>query len=141
MVARREFLVLAAGAAGAGLLAGCAVLAVTPVAPDAGFVRLSRLQHPRLDEPGGSVRLDVAGVGLVFVLALDDGTWAALSPVCTHLGCTVNVEGGLLVCPCHGSTYERTGRVIQGPAERPLARYPVQVEGDVLVIDVREVAA
>ena len=35
---------------------------------------------------------------------------AAISLVCTHLGCTVNrVETGFL-CPCHGSQYDSDGR-------------------------------
>jgi Rieske Fe-S protein len=42
--------------------------------------------------------------------------------------------GDRLVCPCHGSEYDLLGRVLEGPAERPLTRFPVSVEGDDLVI-------
>lgn len=58
----------------------------------------------------------------------------ALSLVCTHLGCTVNVTPAELVCPCHGSVYDRTGRVLKGPATRPLPRYRVEREGENLVV-------
>jgi len=44
----------------------------------------------------------------------------ALSLVCTHLGCTINVAADGLSCPCHGSRFDRRGRVLQGPADRPL---------------------
>ena len=54
----------------------------------------------------------------------------ALSLVCTHLGCTVNVTPTELICPCHGSTFDRQGRVLKGPADRQLERYQVVVRGD-----------
>ena len=50
----------------------------------------------------------------------------ALDLVCTHLGCTVTVTGSGLSCPCHGSRFDRQGRVLQGPADRPLSRLKVE---------------
>jgi cytochrome b6-f complex iron-sulfur subunit len=49
----------------------------------------------------------------------------ALSLVCTHLGCTVTVSASELACPCHGSTFDRQGMVLKGPADRPLSRLNV----------------
>ncbi len=49
----------------------------------------------------------------------------AISLVCTHLGCTVVVSGSEISCPCHGSVFDREGRVVKGPADKPLARLPV----------------
>ena len=46
----------------------------------------------------------------------------ALSLVCTHLGCTVVVTETGLSCPCHGSRFDLRGRVLNGPADRPLPR-------------------
>ena len=46
----------------------------------------------------------------------------ALSLVCTHLGCSVTVTADGLVCPCHGSRFDRQGLVLHGPADRPLSR-------------------
>lgn len=54
----------------------------------------------------------------------------ALDLVCTHLGCTVNVTPTGLVCPCHGSRFDREGKVLEGPADRPLKRYVVEADGD-----------
>lgn len=53
----------------------------------------------------------------------------ALSLVCSHLGCTVNVTPTELVCPCHGSSFDRQGRVLKGPADRQLLRYQVVERG------------
>jgi len=54
------------------------------------------------------------------------GNLAAFSAVCTHAGCTVGYEGGVIVCPCHGGEFSaETGEVIGGPPPSGLA--PKQV--------------
>jgi len=50
----------------------------------------------------------------------------AISLVCTHLGCTVTVSGDGLSCPCHGSRFDRRGRVLKGPADRPLVQLKIE---------------
>jgi thiosulfate dehydrogenase (quinone) large subunit len=52
-----------------------------------------------------------------------NGSLAAFSAVCTHAGCEVEYQSGVLLCPCHGSQFDAsTGAVLQGPAVTPLAR-------------------
>jgi cytochrome b6-f complex iron-sulfur subunit len=67
---------------------------------------------------------------------------AAISTVCTHLGCTVNpVETGF-DCPCHGSTYDEKGDVTGGPAPAPLSWYRVtQAPNGELIVDKHDVVA
>lgn len=141
-VDRREFLKATGAALLAGGLAGCASLATVPVQPRRGRVRLAVRNYPELAEPGGFLRIRPAGHPThLLVLALGAGRFAVLSPVCTHRQCLVEVGGRRLVCPCHGSEYDRDGRVLVGPAERPLVRYPAELdEGDELVIDLGEAA-
>ena len=44
-----------------------------------------------------------------------------LSSKCTHLGCKINkIENDRLTCPCHGSQYSIDGKVLKGPATKPL---------------------
>jgi 3-phenylpropionate/trans-cinnamate dioxygenase ferredoxin reductase subunit len=52
----------------------------------------------------------------------EEGTLRGLSPVCTHLRCLVdwNEAARTWDCPCHGSRFDPEGRVIRGPAKRPL---------------------
>ncbi|MET7937110.1 FAD-dependent oxidoreductase [Streptomyces sp. NPDC005322] len=52
----------------------------------------------------------------------EDGTTHTLSARCTHLGCLVafNTAERAWECPCHGSRFGTDGRVLQGPALRPL---------------------
>src|SRR5210317_1964709 len=61
---------------------------------------------------------------------------AAISLVCTHLGCTVNrVETGFL-CPCHGSQYDSDGIVVGGPAPITLPWLEVKrVPGNQIEVD------
>jgi len=47
----------------------------------------------------------------------------ALNAVCTHLGCVVpwSKSQNKFACPCHGSQYDKTGKVVRGPAPLSLA--------------------
>ena len=45
--------------------------------------------------------------------------WLVVVGVCTHLGCVPTFgtgEYGGWFCPCHGSVYDTSGRIRQGPA-------------------------
>ncbi|GAA1685531.1 QcrA and Rieske domain-containing protein [Fodinicola feengrottensis] len=58
------------------------------------------------------------------------GTAVAFSAICTHMGCTVAPAGKQLNCPCHGSQYDAfTGKVLAGPAPKPLPAVDVHVAG------------
>lgn len=85
----------------------------------------------RLPSPSGPAVTDIApGDGAVVhvngqrsaVHRDDDGELHAVSARCTHLGCLVafNRAERAWECPCHGSRFDPQGRVLQGPALRPL---------------------
>jgi cytochrome b6-f complex iron-sulfur subunit len=153
---RCDFLVrlgIGAGAVGIGTQAAASLRSLLPnVSYDAPTtVKLG----PPADFPDGmkflpEQRLFVFREGKVF---------HAVSAVCTHLGCTVRAEalpqpetanvGGApmrlthrFACPCHGSKYTGDGKVVGGPAPRPLAWFHLSVSPDDghLVVDLaREV--
>jgi hypothetical protein len=54
----------------------------------------------------------------------------AFSLECPHLGCQVRpIETGGFVCPCHQSRFDSQGRVVSGPAPRPLTRLVLEEKG------------
>jgi len=62
-------------------------------------------------------------------------TFSALTATCTHQVCTITgFSSSDFVCPCHGSTFDTSGRVVAGPAPAPLHQYPVQFANGVLTI-------
>jgi menaquinol-cytochrome c reductase iron-sulfur subunit len=59
------------------------------------------------------------------------------SPICTHLGCRFNwnPDSRHFECPCHGSVYAIDGKVLAGPAPRPLDTLPFRLDkGELYVI-------
>jgi ubiquinol-cytochrome c reductase iron-sulfur subunit len=60
--------------------------------------------------------------------------WLVVIGVCTHLGCVPisndgPFEGGYF-CPCHGSVYDASGRIRQGPAPANLTVPPYKFVSD-----------
>jgi len=73
----------------------------------------------------------------VWAVKQADGQVTVFSPACPHLGCGYRWEGGeqKFKCPCHGSVYDITGKVLAGPAPRRLDLLPSNVQdGRLLVI-------
>ena len=133
---RRQFVEAAMGLLASATLSGCASVALTRLAPSGGVVRLPIRNYPQLAQLGGYLKILPDGEpNPIYVLALEGGEFTALSPICTHLGCTVDIAGPNLVCPCHGSTYDRGGRVLRGPAALPLAEFPIlqTSEGELVI--------
>ena len=71
-----------------------------------------------------------------------DIPYVAFSGKCPHLGCGFKwrkhkVLGQVFLCPCHLSIYDASGKVLDGPAPRPLDALPIRVSagGEVEIID------
>lgn len=108
--------------------------APVPVGPEAAFAAGSPveavLSYSRPDAYRIESRRDT-----IFVVRRPEGL-IALSPTCTHLGCSVrwDAASSLFRCPCHGGSYHPDGSVAGGPPPRPLARLPIEIRaGQVFV--------
>src|SRR5579863_8452865 len=57
-----------------------------------------------------------------WLVKTDQNTVVAFNPACTHLACPYHWDDGAhqFVCPCHDSKFSIEGKVLAGPAPRPL---------------------
>ena len=73
-----------------------------------------------------------------YIVVQGDKTIAnyGINAVCTHLGCVVpwNASEEKFKCPCHGSQYDATGKVVRGPAPLSLALVNATVTEDDKVV-------
>ena len=59
--------------------------------------------------------------------------WLVVIGICTHLGCIPIAHEGAydgFFCPCHGSVYDTSGRIRQGPAPANLPIPPYAFVSD-----------
>jgi cytochrome b6-f complex iron-sulfur subunit len=83
----------------------------------------------------GNAALVRSSAGLFLVARTGDSSFAALTSTCTHQTCTVTgFDGGNYICPCHGSRFSTTGRVLNGPASAPLRSFNTSFSNNVLTI-------
>ena len=79
---------------------------------------------------GGIAAVGNLGTKPVAVVRTGTASYTALSRICTHAGCDVNVAGNGFSCPCHGSKFDSQGQATQGPAQTALQRFSVAVSSD-----------
>jgi glycine/D-amino acid oxidase-like deaminating enzyme/nitrite reductase/ring-hydroxylating ferredoxin subunit len=85
--------------------------------------RLTPADASSSDEvPPGEARVVRSGLGKVGVYRDEAGGLHAVSLRCTHLGCLTkwNDAERSWDCPCHGSRFDPDGKVLVGPAVKPL---------------------
>ena len=131
---RRDFLgktsMLITGLASLGVVAAC----LRMIKPNVRYEKPSKFKIGKTEQfPEGTVKNLVDKKVVVF--SDSDGIYA-ISSVCTHLGCIVAPTQWGFQCPCHGSKYTRDGKVIAGPAPRPLEWHEIrQQEDGTLAVD------
>ncbi len=147
-ITRRKFLVAAGNTA-----IGIAAIGSFGVTLDFLFPKVS-LEIPRRFKIGTLATIQSDSVTFdpehrLFIFREKLGYFYTLSTVCTHLGCNLEwkatgVPGhpeGIIMCPCHGSQFNKTGDVIRGPAPRSLDRYKMYLEDDKLIVDMEEIVS
>jgi len=76
-----------------------------------------------------------------WAVKLDGGDVVAFAPQCTHLGCAYHFDETekQFLCPCHNSVFSIDGKVVSGPAPRPLDRFDAKVQNNKLLLgEIRE---
>ncbi len=85
----------------------------------------------------GGQALVQAGSTSLLVARTGTSTFTALTAICTHEACLIaNGDGGAFVCPCHGSRFDTTGRVLTGPAVSSLRSFATVFSGSSLTITI-----
>ncbi len=79
---------------------------------------------------------EIVEKGTAWVVKQEDNSVVAFSPNCTHLGCIYHWDepNKDFLCPCHTSIFSIDGKVVSGPAPRPLDRFATKTEGTRLLI-------
>jgi len=100
-----------------------------------GFVRACALAELPAQ---GTFAVDLNGIPLVIIQS--DGEIFALQEFCTHEDVSLadgEVYDHTVECWLHGSCFDlRTGKPTGPPASKPLATYPVRVDGDDVYVSV-----
>ncbi len=88
------------------------------------------------DIPVGTAKEFVFNDTPLIIINRRGSGFIALTRVCTHLGCLVGYDkfNNKLVCPCHAGQFDLEGRVLSGPATKPLQRYSLKIEADHITI-------
>lgn len=103
----------------------------TPVEWSIAEAAVKEVFLPKADQlPLSSTLMFMFGSHPAMLIHFPDGSWSALTAVCTHLGCTLHYQppAPRIVCACHGGQYDpHTGQNLAGPPPRPLTKYLVQI--------------
>lgn len=83
-------------------------------------------ENPDLKTVGGHISV----TDDIMLIRMDESKFLAISTICRHKGCTVELEGDKFVCPCHGSEYTIQGKVTQGPAKDNLKTFETMFDSN-----------
>jgi cytochrome b6-f complex iron-sulfur subunit len=63
-------------------------------------------------------------------------SFTAVQVACTHEGTPINYNNSqnLFICPLHGSIFNKSGTVVQGPATTALKQYTVTITNNTLTV-------
>jgi len=89
--------------------------------------------------PGTMFRVELDGKRILLVNA--EGTIHACDEMCTHEEVSLALgalKGNCIKCSLHGSRFDLlTGKPLDEPADEDLRIYPVRIEGDSILVDVK----
>lgn len=86
-------------------------------------------------DKNGQLLNEKMSLGKALVVRETGNQLVAVDPTCTHAGCNVAWNANqTFICPCHASKFANDGKVLQGPASRPLALYTAKIEGDQVLV-------
>ncbi|MGK4580613.1 non-heme iron oxygenase ferredoxin subunit [Kitasatospora sp. HPMI-4] len=101
------------------------------------YLRACSLSDLQEDVPK---RVELGGVPVALVFT--EGEVFAINDICSHANVSLSegeVEGCMIECWLHGSSFDlRSGKPSGLPATKPVAVYPVKIEGDDVLVSVNQ---
>lgn len=82
--------------------------------------------YPSLNKVGGYEMIS----SKIIVIRISESKFVALNITCTHKKCDVEFDGTKFECPCHGSEFSKTGKVLNGPAKKSLTSYQTEYNSE-----------
>ena len=73
----------------------------------------------------------------IYLSKQEDNSYIALLMLCTHKSCEVKPQGNVLVCPCHGSEFSNSGKVLKEPADKDLAQFKTTADENYIYIQLK----
>ena len=73
----------------------------------------------------------------IYLSKQEDNSYIALLMLCTHKSCEVKPQGNFLVCPCHGSEFSNSGKVLKEPAEHDLKKFETSSDENYIYITLK----
>lgn len=126
---RRAFIKLAS-------LSAAALATLSPLVARAKKVALKLTKLEALSKVGGAAVITIRERPVLLVRDTEESV-RAFDATCTHKQCTVGWDAAQkrIQCPCHKSAFDLEGKVLGGPAPKPLTRYPSWLKEGRVIID------
>lgn len=109
---------------------------------DGNGIILDLNRSPELAKTGGAVRLEGRGLSeRILIVHGTDDRFHAFRNRCTHMGRRIDSKpeaNGLECCSISKSAYNYDGEATAGPAGESLTIFPVERQGDNLLISLKE---
>ena len=73
----------------------------------------------------------------IYIFRFSDTEYKAMLMKCTHQGAELQAFGDVLQCPAHGSEFNNSGHVQNGPANENLRTFPVSIINNQIKISLK----
>ncbi|MGB0390724.1 MAG: ubiquinol-cytochrome c reductase iron-sulfur subunit [Salibacteraceae bacterium] len=141
---RRKFITLCCHGAitiplGISFLQSCGTIYYATFSLQSGLLTVSRSEFINTKKnkqvPRSFVLIKTDGLNFPICLSkISSDSYIASLLKCTHRNCELNVGGGIYSCPCHGSEFSITGKVLQGPADKNLQTFKTKTDNENIYI-------
>lgn len=101
------------------------------------WVAVPLAKAPKLQKVGGQMVTRIRGKELLLVRDAENSAHA-YEAKCPHEFCDLNYapESQKIECPCHAALFDMSGKVLEGPPERPLETYQAIVDGERILLNI-----